>query len=160
MGIGGQGGKDVVEFWVVGIPGGPFGWGRKAGSQDAGDNILRGCAGVVEEVGEVGVDEGSGKGSGREAGKGGAEEMRGGVVGKVEAWIEDVLVRGRGGGVEVVDGTELARVDLAEEVKAGVGVLEDSSEPRGKRKLGQAVEGGGEGFGRRLAGVVAGGVEV
>eukprot|EP00977_Amphora_coffeiformis_P025757 scaffold22014_cov99-Amphora_coffeaeformis.AAC.1 len=62
--------------------------------------------------------------------------MRGGVVGKVEAWIEDVLVRGRGGGVEVVDGTELTRVDLAEEVKARVGVLEDGAEPRGKRKLG------------------------
>eukprot|EP00977_Amphora_coffeiformis_P021495 scaffold9374_cov208-Amphora_coffeaeformis.AAC.2 len=125
-----------MEFWVVGVPGGPFGWGWEAGSQDAGDNILRRCAGVVEEVGEVGVDEGRGKGSGREAGKGGAEEMRGGVVGKVEAWIEDVLVRGRGGGVEVVDGTELTRVDLAEEVKAGVGVLEDGAKPRGERKLG------------------------
>eukprot|EP00977_Amphora_coffeiformis_P025407 scaffold19634_cov96-Amphora_coffeaeformis.AAC.2 len=94
IGIGGQGGKDVMEFGVRSIPGSPFGWGGEAGLQDAGDNILQGCAGVVEEVGEVGVDEGRGKGSGREAGKGGAEEMRGGVVGKVEAWIEDVLVRG------------------------------------------------------------------
>eukprot|EP00977_Amphora_coffeiformis_P023868 scaffold14635_cov201-Amphora_coffeaeformis.AAC.1 len=105
IGIGGQGGEDVVEFWVVGVPGGPFGWGGEAGSQDAGDNILQGCAGVVKEVGEVGVD------------KGGVEEMRGGVVGKVEAWTEDVL-------------------DLAEEVKAGVGVLEDGAEPRGERELG------------------------
>eukprot|EP00977_Amphora_coffeiformis_P019295 scaffold7139_cov100-Amphora_coffeaeformis.AAC.6 len=136
MGIGGQGGKDVMEFRVVGIPGGPFGWGGKAGLQDAGDNILRRCAEVVEEVGEVGVDEGRGKGSGSEGRKGGAEEMRGGVVGKVKAWIEDVLVRGRGGGVEVVDGAELARMDLAEEVKAGVGVLEDGAEPRSKRELG------------------------
>eukprot|EP00977_Amphora_coffeiformis_P002055 scaffold386_cov135-Amphora_coffeaeformis.AAC.2 len=115
MGIGGQGGEDVVEFGVVGIPGGPFGWGGKAGSQDAGDNVLRGCAGVVKEVGEVGVNEGRGKGNGREAGKGGVEEVRGGVVGK---------------------GAELARVDLAEEVKTGVGVLEDGAEPRGKGELG------------------------
>eukprot|EP00977_Amphora_coffeiformis_P018643 scaffold6634_cov158-Amphora_coffeaeformis.AAC.1 len=91
-----QGSEDVVEFWVVGVPGGPFGWGGEAGSQDAGDNVLQRFTRVIEEVGEVGVDEGGGKGGGCEAGKGGAEEMRGGVVRKVEAWIEDVLVRGRG----------------------------------------------------------------
>eukprot|EP00977_Amphora_coffeiformis_P017281 scaffold5536_cov186-Amphora_coffeaeformis.AAC.4 len=50
-------------------------------------------------------------------------------------WIEDVLVHGGRRGIKVVDGTELARVDLAEEVRAGVGVLEDGAKPRGKRKV-------------------------
>eukprot|EP00977_Amphora_coffeiformis_P023367 scaffold13139_cov112-Amphora_coffeaeformis.AAC.1 len=107
-----------MEFRVVGIPGGPFGWGGKAGLQDAGDNILRGCAGVVEEVGEVGVNEGRGKGSGCEAGKGGVEEMRGGVARKVEAWIEDVLVRGQRGVIEVV-GAKKRRRRMAKRVGAG-----------------------------------------
>eukprot|EP00977_Amphora_coffeiformis_P021634 scaffold9620_cov197-Amphora_coffeaeformis.AAC.9 len=49
IGIRGQGSEDIMEFWVVGIPGGPFGWGGETGSQDAGDNVLRRCAGVVEE---------------------------------------------------------------------------------------------------------------
>eukprot|EP00977_Amphora_coffeiformis_P026583 scaffold28006_cov107-Amphora_coffeaeformis.AAC.1 len=70
IGIRGQGSEDVTEFGVVRIPGGPFGWGGEAGSQDAGDDVLRRFTRVVEEVGEVGVDEGRGRGSGREAGKG------------------------------------------------------------------------------------------